>query len=44
MRFKVSTKGFNDIIDITGQVSEAVEKSKVKEGSESGKNHRQREE
>jgi secondary thiamine-phosphate synthase enzyme len=32
MRFKVSTRGFNDIIDITDQVSQAVEKSKVKEG------------
>lgn len=32
MRFSISTKGFNDIIDITDQVSEAVEKSEVKEG------------
>jgi len=32
MRFKVSTKGFNDIIDITDEVAKIVEKSKVKEG------------
>lgn len=32
MKFLISTKGFNDIIDITGQVSQAVEKSKIKEG------------
>ncbi|HDZ54199.1 MAG TPA: YjbQ family protein [Candidatus Nealsonbacteria bacterium] len=32
MKFLISTKGFNDIIDITGQVSRAVEKSKIKEG------------
>ncbi len=33
MRFKISTQGFNDIIDITDRVSQAVEKSKIKEGS-----------
>jgi secondary thiamine-phosphate synthase enzyme len=32
MRFKVSTKGFCDIIDITSRVEEAVRKSGVKEG------------
>lgn len=32
MRFKISTKGFNDVIDITDRISEIVEKSKVKEG------------
>lgn len=32
MKFLISTKGFNDIIDITDQVSRAVEKSKIKEG------------
>jgi len=32
MRFKVSTKGFNDIIDISDRVSEIVRKSKIKEG------------
>jgi len=32
MRFKISTKGFNDIIDITEQVLKAVRDSKVKEG------------
>lgn len=32
MRFKISTKGNNDIIDITDKVSQAVEKSKIKEG------------
>jgi len=32
MRFKISTKGSNDIIDITDEVSQAVEKSKVKDG------------
>lgn len=32
MKFKISTKGFTDIIDITDQVSEIVKKSKVKEG------------
>jgi len=32
MRFKVSTKGFCDIIDITSRVEEAVKKSGVKEG------------
>ena len=32
MRFTVSTKGFNDIIDITERVEKAVLDSKVKEG------------
>lgn len=32
MRFSVSTRGFNDIIDITERVSEIVGKSKVKDG------------
>lgn len=32
MRFSIKTKGFNDIIDITGQVQEEVERSKVKDG------------
>ena len=32
MRFSIKTKGFNDIIDITSQVSEAVKESKVKDG------------
>lgn len=32
MRFNISTKGFNDIIDITKKVEELVEKSGVKEG------------
>lgn len=32
MRFKISTKGFCDIIDITQKVKEEVKKSKVKDG------------
>jgi len=32
MKFSISTKGFNDIIDITDRVSEAVKKSGTKEG------------
>ncbi|MBL7150912.1 YjbQ family protein [Candidatus Microgenomates bacterium] len=32
MRFPISTKGFNDIIDITSQISREVEKSKIKDG------------
>jgi len=32
MRFSISTKGFNDVIDITDKVSEIVAKSKVKDG------------
>ena len=32
MRFSINTKGFTDIIDITPQVSEIVEKSKIKDG------------
>jgi secondary thiamine-phosphate synthase enzyme len=32
MRFSIKTRGFNDIIDITDQVSKAVKDSKIKEG------------
>jgi len=32
MKFKISTKGFNDIIDITNRVSEIVGKSDVSDG------------
>lgn len=32
MKFIVSTKGFNDIIDITDKVSLMLEKEKIKEG------------
>ena len=32
MKFTISTKGFTDIIDITDQISKAVEESGVKEG------------
>jgi secondary thiamine-phosphate synthase enzyme len=32
MKFRISTKGFNDIIDITDRVSEIVKNSKIKEG------------
>ncbi len=32
MKIKISTQGFNDIIDITNQVAEAVKKSQVKDG------------
>jgi len=32
MKFKISTKGFNDILDITPEVSEIVKKSKVDDG------------
>lgn len=32
MKFQISTKGFNDIINITDKVSEIVKESKVKEG------------
>lgn len=32
MRFSVSTKGFCDIVDITGKVKEAVKKEKVEDG------------
>jgi len=32
MRFKISTKGFTDIIDITSQVSEIVKNSRAKDG------------
>lgn len=32
MKFNLSTKGFNDIIDITGQVVEILENSDIEEG------------
>ena len=32
IKFKISTKGFADIIDITTQASKAVKDSKIKEG------------
>lgn len=32
MKFSIQTKGNNDIIDITPQVAEEVEKSKIKDG------------
>jgi len=32
MKFSVKTKGFNDIIDITDQISKAVKDSKIKGG------------
>ncbi len=32
MRFKVDTKGSNDIVDITDKVSQAVKESKAKDG------------
>jgi len=32
MRFQISTKGFNDIINITDEVSKIVAESKVKDG------------
>ncbi len=32
MRFSISTKGLNDVIDITDKVLEVVKNSKVKEG------------
>jgi len=32
MKFNISTKGFNDIIDITKKAGELVKKSKIKEG------------
>ncbi len=32
MKFQISTKGFNDIVNITSQVEEAVGASDVKEG------------
>ena len=32
MKFRISTKGFNDIIDITDRVSEIVGKSDVRDG------------
>lgn len=32
MRFAISTKGFADIIDITSRITEAVKKSKIRNG------------
>lgn len=32
MRFKITTKGFTDIIDITDKISNILEKSKIKDG------------
>jgi len=32
MRFKITTRGFNEVVDITDKVFEIVEKSKVKDG------------
>lgn len=32
MKFNLSTKGFNDIIDITGRVAEILENSGIEEG------------
>jgi len=32
MKFSISTKGFNDIIDITDKVAQIVEISKIKDG------------
>jgi len=32
MKFKITTKGFNDIIDITDKVTQVIEKSKIKDG------------
>lgn len=32
MRFKIKTRGFNDIVDITPRVEEGVKKSKIEEG------------
>ena len=32
MKFKISTRGFTDVIDITRRVEEIVKKSKTKEG------------
>lgn len=32
MKFKISTRGFTDVIDITRRVEEVVKKSKIKEG------------
>jgi len=32
MKFSISTKGFNDIIDITDKISQIVKDSKIKEG------------
>jgi len=32
MKFSLSTKGFNDVIDITSKISQLVKKSKVKDG------------
>ena len=32
MKFKIKTRGFNDIIDITDQISDLVKKSEVNDG------------
>lgn len=32
MKFSISTKGKNDVVDITNKVAEEVKKSKIKEG------------
>lgn len=32
MKFSLSTKGFNDIIDVTDKVAQIIEKSKIKDG------------
>lgn len=32
MKFKISTKGLNDIIDITAKLSQIVKESKIKDG------------
>ena len=32
MRFKITTRGFNDVIDITEQILEIAKKSRVKDG------------
>lgn len=32
MKFSLSTKGFNDIIDVTDKVAQIVEESKIKDG------------
>ena len=32
MKFSLQTKGFNDIIEITPQISQTIKKSRVKEG------------
>lgn len=32
MKFSISTKGFNDIIDVTDKVAQIVEKTRIKDG------------